>query len=130
MWDSNPDWSGHLEQMWFRGAHGDVGGHLGDFAQGRPLSNIPLVWMLENLETCGLSLPAGWREQFPQDVSAPSVGSWRAWGKMFLSRRRRIILGTPSETVHPTVMPDEGTILPPSADKRAASPSANSVVPK
>ena len=103
MWESRPDWPGHLEQVWFRGTHGDVGGQLGEFEAARPLANIALVWMLEQLEGCDLPLPAGWRDRLPQDVTAPSVGSWRGWGKLFLSRRRRIILSDPSETLHITV---------------------------
>uniref|UniRef100_UPI004048B924 DUF2235 domain-containing protein n=1 Tax=Yoonia sp. TaxID=2212373 RepID=UPI004048B924 len=130
MWECPPGWQGHIEQVWFRGCHGDVGGQVGILPAARPLANIPLVWMLENLETCGLTLPAGWQARFPQDVSAPSVGSWRAWGKLFLSRRRRIILGTPTESVHPTVLPDEASTLPPRADRQGVSPSTNSVAPR
>jgi uncharacterized protein (DUF2235 family) len=47
LWDCPPGWEGNIEQVWFRGAHGDVGGQLGDFEPARPLSNIPLVWMLD-----------------------------------------------------------------------------------
>ncbi len=60
MWEQTPDWEGELEQMWFRGAHGDVGGHLGAFTAARPLSNIALVWMLAKAEGAGLPLPDGW----------------------------------------------------------------------
>jgi len=67
------------------------------------LANIPLVWMLERLETCGLPLPEGWRARFKQDPDAPSAGSWRGWGKLFLSRRRRIILVDQTESLHTTV---------------------------
>ena len=106
MWDCPPGWHGHLEQVWFRGSHGDVGGQVGVLPSARPLANIPLVWMLDRLEGCGLPLPEDWQDRFPQDVTAPSVGSWRAWGKLFLSRRRRIVLGDPTESVHPSAMPD------------------------
>ncbi len=47
MWVSREGWGGVLEQVWFRGTHGDVGGHLGGFEPARKLANIPLVWMLE-----------------------------------------------------------------------------------
>ncbi len=106
MWECPPGWTGHIEQVWFRGCHGDVGGQVGALPAARPLANIPLVWMLEHLEGCGLALPEGWRTRFAQDETAPSVGSWKAWGKLFLSRRRRIILSCPTESVHPTAMPD------------------------
>lgn len=106
LWDCPPDWAGHMEQVWFRGTHGDVGGQVGEFPAARPLANIALVWMLERLEGCGLMLPEGWRGRFPCDAQAPSVGSWRGWGKLFLSRRRRIVGRDRSERVHPSVARD------------------------
>jgi uncharacterized protein (DUF2235 family) len=93
-----------VEQVWFRGAHGDVGGQLGGFEEARPLANIPLVWMLEKAEGCGLVLPSGWRARFPRDPEAPSVGTWRSWGKTFLLRRRRKVGRDPSETIHPSAL--------------------------
>ncbi|MCX7645206.1 MAG: DUF2235 domain-containing protein [Rhodobacteraceae bacterium] len=93
-----------IEQVWFRGAHGDIGGHLGGFDAARPLANIPLVWMLEKAEGCGLVLPTGWRARFPRDPEAPSVGTWRGWGKTFLIRRRRRVGLDPSESIHPTAI--------------------------
>jgi uncharacterized protein (DUF2235 family) len=103
LWQTRDDWDGAIEQVWFRGTHGDVGGQIGDFAPARPLANIPLVWMLDRLEMCGLPLPEGWRLRFPQDVTAPSMGGWRGWSKLFLSRRRRIVGRDPSERLHESV---------------------------
>ncbi|HQY44862.1 MAG TPA: DUF2235 domain-containing protein [Paracoccaceae bacterium] len=94
------DWRGRVEQVWFRGAHGDVGGQLAGFEVARPLANIPLVWMLEHAERRGLPLPPDWRESLPTDPHAPSVGTLRGWGKAFLLRARRKVGGDPSETVH------------------------------
>lgn len=102
LWESNPNWHGKLVQMWFRGTHGDVGGHLGGFEAARPLANIPLVWLLEQAQSCGLDLPEGWQSRFPQDPDAPSVGSLTGWGKMFLLRKTRIVGQDPSEHIHPT----------------------------
>ena len=93
-----------VEQVWFRGSHGDVGGQRGGFEAARPLANIPLVWMLEKAEGCGLVLPVGWRARFPRDPEAPSVGTWRAWGRTFLIRRRRRVGRDPSEAIHPTAI--------------------------
>jgi uncharacterized protein (DUF2235 family) len=102
LWDTTAgDWQDRIEQVWFPGAHGDVGGQLGGFLAARPLSNIPLVWMLERAEACGLALPEGWRGGFPTDPAAPSVGTIRGWGKAFLFRSRRQVGRDPSETVHP-----------------------------
>ncbi|MEM1065015.1 MAG: DUF2235 domain-containing protein [Pseudomonadota bacterium] len=104
LWETSGDFAGHVEQVWFRGTHGDVGGQLSGFLDARPLSNIPLVWMLEKAEACGLALPAGWRARFPVDAEAPSSGSWRAWGRLFVLRSRRAVGRDPSEAIHPTVV--------------------------
>ncbi|KAA9008085.1 DUF2235 domain-containing protein [Histidinibacterium aquaticum] len=103
MWHTLPGWPGEMEQVWFRGTHGDVGGQLGGYEAARPLANIPLVWMLDRLEGCGMSLPEGWRDRFPCDVTAPSVGTWRSWGKILISRKPRVVGRDPSERLHETV---------------------------
>lgn len=103
LWDCPPDFTGHVEQMWFRGTHGDIGGHILDFGAARPLANIPLVWMLDKAEACGLDLPDGWRDRFSQDPKAPSVGTMRGWGKAFVIRRRRVVGRDRSEAIHPSV---------------------------
>ena len=106
LWESRSDWPGHVEQVWFRGTHGDVGGQLGGRLASRPLSNIALVWMLDRAEGCGLPLPPGWHRRFPQDASAPMSGRWEGWGKIFLHRRARQVGHDPSERLHHTVAPE------------------------
>lgn len=103
LWECPEGWEGNVEQVWFRGAHADIGGQVGTFEEARPLANIPLVWMLERAEACGLMLPENWRAQFPCDATAPMVGTWRSWGKLFLMRRRRRIGMDRSEKLHPSV---------------------------
>ena len=103
LWTSPPDWTGNVEQVWFRGAHGDIGGQLGGFGAARPLSNIPLVWMLDRAEACGLPLPPRWRARFPCDPTAPMSGTLRGAGKLFLLRGRRPIGQDRSEHIHPSV---------------------------
>ena len=103
LWNSQPNHAGDLQQMWFRGTHGDIGGQLGGYAVARPLSNIPLVWMLEKAEAAGLPLPSEWRTRFPQDPTAPSTGTFRGAGRWLISRRPREIGVDPSERVHPSV---------------------------
>ena len=107
MWESRDGWDGVLQQVWFRGTHGDVGGHLGGFEPARPLANIPLVWMLDRAEACGVVLPEGWRDRFWQNPRAPSVGTMRGWGKMFVRRKKRVIGADPSESIHPTARGEE-----------------------
>ena len=103
MWDCTGERDGRVEQVWFRGTHGDVGGQLTGFEEARPLANIPLVWMLERAEACGMPLPIDWRDEFPCDVGAPSQGTWRGVGKLFLLRRRRVPCVDKSERFHETV---------------------------
>ena len=103
LWECPPGFDGHVEQLWFRGSHGDVGGQLCGFNAARPLSNIPLVWMLERAESCALPLPPGWRARFEQDVHAPSVGTWQGWSKVLLFRAPRVVGRDPSERLHESV---------------------------
>jgi uncharacterized protein (DUF2235 family) len=103
LWQSDPDRPDEdLVQMWFRGVHGDIGGHIGKSREVRPLTNIPLVWMLGEAEAAGLELPDGWRTRFPTDPNAPSVGSYSGWGWLFLYRRMRRVGRDPSEQIHPS----------------------------
>ncbi|MEO0990011.1 MAG: DUF2235 domain-containing protein, partial [Pseudomonadota bacterium] len=102
LWETPDDHPGHVEQMWFKGTHGDIGGQLCGLNRARPLSNIPLLWMLEKAETCGLVLPQGWTKRFECDSEAPSVGLNHGWGKLFLARRARVVARDPSERVHPS----------------------------
>lgn len=107
LWESPAEPGARVEQVWFRGAHGDIGGQLGDHQLARPLANIPLCWMLEKAETCGLPLPDGWRSRFPCDASVAMMGTWTDWGKFFLLRRKRIVGQDRSESVHPTAIEAE-----------------------
>ncbi len=104
MW-TNAAGVGQLEQVWFRGTHGDIGGQLGGFTEARGLSNIPLVWLLGRAERLGLELPDGWQDRFAQDPDAPSVGTSRGWGWLFLARRRRVVGTDASECIYSSVGP-------------------------
>ena len=103
MWVCPPEWDGHMEQVWFRGTHADVGGQVWQFPPARPLANIPLVWMLERLADCGVTLPDNWHTRFAQSPDAPSIGSWRGWARLFVVRRKRRVGQDPSERLHHTV---------------------------
>ncbi len=102
LWENAPD-TGRVEQMWFRGAHSDIGGQLRGLEFARPLANIPLVWMLDRAEQVGLPLAPGWRRHFPCDPTAPGIGTWRQWGKAFLARAPRLVGANPDEALHPSV---------------------------
>ncbi|NNE81284.1 MAG: DUF2235 domain-containing protein [Silicimonas sp.] len=104
LWECPPGHDGKVEQVWFRGSHGDIGGQLAGFTAARPLSNIPLTWMLERMERCELALPEGWRLRFKTDPDARSVGTLRGWGKYFIARKKRVVGRDPSESIHPTAV--------------------------
>ncbi len=112
LWETSPEREGRIVQMWFRGAHGDIGGMLGDYMPARLLSNIPLIWVLGRAEECGLPMPKNWTVRFPTDADAPSVGTWRSWGKMFLIRSKRKIGSDASEQIHPTAAEHGYTLGP------------------
>ncbi|MEP0961294.1 MAG: DUF2235 domain-containing protein [Roseobacter sp.] len=103
MWTSPDGYSGRVEQVWFPGAHGDVGGQLDGFEEARPLANLSLVWMLDRAEHAGLQLPDDWRERFTCDAMAPMRGTFRGMGKWFVTRRARKPLQNPSERLHDSV---------------------------
>lgn len=105
MWTSLPGWTGRLEQVWFAGTHGDVGGQIDGIMAVRPRSNISLVWMLERAEECGLPLPEDWRARFPCDPDAPSIGTWRGWAKVMVLRAPREVGRDRSERLHDSVPP-------------------------
>lgn len=103
LWQRAPDWQGQLDQVWFPGAHGDIGGQVNALPAARPLGNVPLIWMLERAEAAGLLLPEGWRERFACDAAAPMVGPRRGVGRFFILRRPRIVGGAPGEALHRSV---------------------------
>lgn len=125
LWQTHPGWKGTLEQVWFRGAHGDVGGHVWSTPQARPLANIPLTWMAERAERHGLSLPDDWRSRLPCDALAPMQGPRAGIGRFFLLRQPRRQGLFPGEAVHESVT---GTGRP--ATLSATLPVARSAAPQ
>lgn len=100
LWRRSPDWQGRLEQAWFPGAHGDVGGEVRGKPEARPLANIALNWMLRRSARCGLALPEDWEGRFAEDSAAPSLGSRSGIARLFLLRRPRLTGGADGETLH------------------------------
>jgi uncharacterized protein (DUF2235 family) len=80
-----------IEQVWFAGAHSDVGG--GCDRRERQLSDIALAWMLDKAESCELRLKDGWRARLVQDPLGPSHASWRVWLKWIVPIRRKVPTG-------------------------------------
>lgn len=100
LWRQSPDWEGRLEQTWFPGAHGDVGGEVRTLPAARPLANVSLNWMLRRAERHGLPLPADWERRFEEDASAPMMGCRSGVARLFVLRRARQVGGGDGETVH------------------------------
>ena len=103
LWQTQPDYPGRVQQMWFPGTQGGVGGQLGGYEAARPLANIPLVWILGKAHKRGLPLPDDWDMRFETDIHAPSTGTFRGYGRWFVTRRARKALLDPSETLHESV---------------------------
>jgi uncharacterized protein (DUF2235 family) len=112
LWACPPGWSGKMEQVWFPGTHGDIGGQLNGYEPARPLANLSLVWMLGRLDACGLPLPNGWADRFETDATAPSVGNWRGWSKLFLTRSARTVGKDPSERLHASIQDRNLSAIP------------------
>lgn len=112
LWTSPEGHQGRIEQVWFPGTHGDVGGQLGGFEAARPLANIPLVWMMGRAQLRGLPLPEGWAARFPQDATAPMLGTFRGYGKWFVTRHARKVGADLSESVHESVGLREAALPP------------------
>ncbi len=107
MWECHDEFPGRLEQVWFAGAHSDVGGQLDGFEAARPLANIPLVWMLRRAAEVGLPLPEGWEARHPTDSTAPARGTWRGHGRVFMTRKKRKIGLDRSERLHESILTRE-----------------------
>ena len=102
-WRIKNDYTGYVEQVWFSGAHADIGGQIISRPQARSLSNIPLVWMLQKAEQCGLKLPQNWQHEFPQNPVAPMHGPDRGNGRLFIARGPREVGLCSNESIHASV---------------------------
>lgn len=99
LWEQSPDWQGRLEQTWFPGAHGDVGGQV-HRTEMRGLSNISLNWMLRRAEAHGVFLPEGWERWFPEDPGAQMLGCRSGIARFFVLREPRRTGRSDGETIH------------------------------
>lgn len=108
MWEVPAHRHAHVQQVWFRGSHGLVGGQVREDAEARQVANIPLVWMLDRMASRGLKLPPHWQNRFPRDPEATSPWGYRGTGRLFLARKGRVVGADASEWLHPSV----GTAVP------------------
>lgn len=87
LWTSKPRPGQTLEQVWFSGAHSDVGGGAASEVEGKPaLSNITLAWMLSKAAPLGLQIDPAAAARYPLPIDpdhagAPIDKSWNiGWG--------------------------------------------------
>lgn len=60
-----------LEQIWFAGVHGDIGGGYESDEKGRLTSDFPLTWMMDEARAAGLALEAHLPESLRPSIKAP-----------------------------------------------------------
>lgn len=106
LWDPKEKPRQTVEQVWFAGAHSNVGGGYRD----NRLADTPLRWMADKVEVAGLSLDRDLLPARTEPVTAPAVDSFAAFlGGRYsrLSERYfRPMGGTAfgQEAVHPSVL--------------------------
>jgi uncharacterized protein (DUF2235 family) len=61
LWETKPDAGQTVQQVWFAGAHSDVGGGYPE----NGLSDIALNWMMDSAKTAGLEVDAGVVDDLP-----------------------------------------------------------------
>ncbi|HEX8255845.1 MAG TPA: DUF2235 domain-containing protein [Thermoanaerobaculia bacterium] len=98
LWQQKPAQGQTIEQVWFSGAHSNVGGGYADTG----LSDIALLWMAEKARACQLALDLSNVENVRANCEGELVDS--RWLK-FLPGNLREVGAHPQwgESVHPTV---------------------------
>lgn len=100
---SDPPVQGQIvEQVWFAGAHANVGGGYRDSG----LSDIALMWMIEKAEACGLSFDQRYiRDQIKPRADGALVDSRSWFYKAWRYHEREVMRPHHfSESVHPSVL--------------------------
>ena len=64
LWDPKEKPNQTIEQVWFSGAHANIGGGYDN----DPLSDISLRWMMEKAQNCGLALDQSKISNIPQGI--------------------------------------------------------------
>ena len=98
LWQQKPTENQKIEQVWFCGAHSNVGGGYPDTG----LSDIAFLWMAGKAMDCGLALELSNVENVQENYSGQLVDS--RWLK-FVPGNLREVGAHPEwgESVHPTV---------------------------
>ncbi len=102
LWKKNPSSEQTLKQVWFCGSHTDVGGGY----KSSGLSDIPLVWMLDQAMSHGLKLFGNYNVKIDQQVNAAMHDETSEFPSNLFRRQERIWDGAVSNnpTVHASVL--------------------------
>ena len=100
-----------LQQVWFAGSHGDIGGTYPPDSNGKRVADVTLQWMLDEAESAGLVI-----ERHLRDALQVT-----GLGKLHESRRRIYRLRKPLH--RPLVVPGKPTSFHASVKQRFESDS-------
>ena len=99
VWEENNLPEGQtIKQVWFPGCHADIGGQD---LKSRGISDIPLLWMLEQAQARDLLLKENWQEGLQPDYRAPIKWSWK-WYWLLALHLPAPRLIRDSDEVHPS----------------------------
>ena len=86
-WDEREIVGGQtIEQVWFAGSHGDVGGQGGE----RRTSDISLRWMVQKATAVGLLPVEGWEDRLNPDIAGEISSSRRFFWRFPRGKERSI----------------------------------------
>jgi hypothetical protein len=97
-----------IEEIWFAGAHTNVGGGSGD----NRLSDIALRFMINRASEQGICFKPGWASELKEDVKGPEWPLWPLWPKWF-TRRIRVEGGEPKALprIHKSVFERRASVI-------------------
>jgi hypothetical protein len=96
LWEPKFKWNQVMEQVWFMGAHADVGGGY----PAQPLSDITLFWMQEKAKAAGLEIDPQRRPRISEKtlLAAQVTDSFDSFAlglyKLFKKKYYRTVLAT------------------------------------
>lgn len=94
LWTSPPSPGQIVEQVYYCGVHGDVGGGYPDDAgTGTALSDIPFSWIMAKAQALGLVFDAGVAERYPSplDEKYSLDTKHESWSPLWLFPKSRVI---------------------------------------
>ncbi|MBY8964601.1 MULTISPECIES: DUF2235 domain-containing protein [Pseudomonadota] len=93
-----------IQQVWFAGVHGDIGGGYQPDKQCRLASDFPLQWMIEEAEAAGLNIEKHIKTELKPSVKASVHRSNRHIYRLRRSQPRNLTPEGITTRVHPSVL--------------------------